>query len=74
VAAHHEPLEAEQAETHYRQALTLAEELGMRPLLAHCHCGLGMLYLKLGQREQASAELATAIDLYRAIDMTFHLP
>ena len=46
----------------------------MRPLQAHCHRGLGILYAKMGQREQARAELAVAIDLYRAMDMTFWLP
>jgi tetratricopeptide (TPR) repeat protein len=40
------PPEIELAETHYRQALALAEELGMRPLQAHCHLGLGALYLR----------------------------
>ena len=65
---------AEQAEAHYRQALALAEELGMRPLQAHCHLGLGTLYVKTGQREQARTELSTAIELYRAMDMTFWLP
>ena len=47
---------------------------GMRPLQAHCHRGLGTLYAKIGQREQARAELSTAIELYRAMDMTFWLP
>ena len=56
------------------QALALAEELGMRPLQAHCHLGLGTLYVKTGQREQARTELSTAIELYRAMDMTFWLP
>jgi tetratricopeptide (TPR) repeat protein len=74
IAARREPPESAQAEAHYREALTLAEELGMRPLLAHCHRGLGTLYLKTGQQEQAQAELATAIALYRAMDMTFWLP
>ena len=63
-----------QAEAYYRQALALADELGMRPLLAHCHRGLGTLYAKIGRREQARAELSTAIELYRAMDMTFWLP
>ena len=36
--------EDEPAAGHYRQALALAEELGMRPLQAHCHRGLGTLY------------------------------
>ncbi len=74
IAARRQPLEIEPAEAHYRQALALAEELGMRPLQAHCHRGLGTLYLKTGQQEQAQAELSTAIALYRAMDMTFWLP
>jgi tetratricopeptide (TPR) repeat protein len=68
------PPEAAQAEAHYRQALTLVEELGMRPLQAHCHLGLGTLYVKTGQREQARTELSMAIDLYRDMDMIFWLP
>ena len=64
----------EPAAGHYRQALVLAEELGMRPLQAHCHLGLGTLYAATGQREQARAELSTAIALYRAMEMTFWLP
>jgi tetratricopeptide (TPR) repeat protein len=62
------------AESSYRQALALAEELGMRPLVAHCHRSLGTLYAATGQREQAHAELATAIEFYRAMDMAFWLP
>ena len=45
----------------------------MRPLAAHCHLGLGNLHHKVGQREKARAELSTAIDLYRAMEMTFWL-
>ena len=68
------PLNAAQAEAHYHQALTLAEALGMRPLQAHGHLGLGTLYATTGQREQARTELSTAIELYRAMEMTFWLP
>jgi hypothetical protein len=46
----------------------------MRPLVAHCHLGLGTLYATIGQREQARTALLTAIDLYRAMEMTFWLP
>ena len=74
VHAHADPPDAAQAEAHYQQALALAEELGMRPLQAHCHFGLGTLYTKIGRREQARAELSAAIDLYRAMEMTFWLP
>jgi tetratricopeptide (TPR) repeat protein len=73
VAAHGDALQATPAEAHYFQALTLAEELGMRPLQAHCHRGLGMLYAATGRQEQTRAALAAAIDLYHAMDMTFWL-
>jgi class 3 adenylate cyclase/tetratricopeptide (TPR) repeat protein len=72
VATRRDPPDIAQAEAHYRQAL--AEELGMRPLVAHCHHGLGRLYGQTGRGEQARAALAAAIDLYRAMDMTFWLP
>jgi class 3 adenylate cyclase/tetratricopeptide (TPR) repeat protein len=74
IAARREPPELDQAEEYYRQALALADELGMRPLQAHCHLGLGTLYAKIGRYAEARAELSTAIDLYRAMDMAFWLP
>jgi tetratricopeptide (TPR) repeat protein len=74
IAARRDPPECEQAAAHYQQALVLAEELGMRPLQAHCHRGLGTLYATTGQREQAGAALVAALALYRAMDMTFWLP
>jgi len=68
------PPDVEQAEAYYRQALALAEELGMRPLVAHCHLGLGTLYQRVGRSdEQACAELATASEMYRAMEMPFWL-
>jgi tetratricopeptide (TPR) repeat protein len=74
IAARRELPQGEPAVAHYRQALTLAEDLGMRPLQAHCHLGLGTLYATTGQRQQARAALSAAIALYRAMDMTFWLP
>ena len=70
VAAQRHPPQSEQAAVHYQQALALAEELGMRPLQAHCHFGLGILYAMQAQPEQARAVLSTAMALYRAMDMT----
>jgi tetratricopeptide (TPR) repeat protein len=61
----------EQAEAYYQRALALAAELGMRPLQAHCHFGLGKLYGQMERQAQACVELATALDLYRTMDMTF---
>jgi tetratricopeptide (TPR) repeat protein len=74
VHAQASPPGVQQAEARYQEALTLAEELGMRPLVAHCHLGLGTLYAKTGCAEEARTALATAIELYRAMDMTFWLP
>ena len=70
----HAPPAVEPATAHYRQALALAEELGMRPLVAHCHRDLGTLYAATGQREQAQTALLTAIAMYRDLEMTFWLP
>ena len=69
-----DPSDVAQAQAYYRQALALAAELGMRPLQAHCHLGLGTLYATTGQRQQARTALSAAIDLYHAMDMTFWLP
>jgi hypothetical protein len=74
VAMRRDPPDIDQATAHYRQALALAEELGMRPLQAHCHLSLGTLYATTGQRQQAHAALSAAIGLYRAMDMMFWLP
>jgi tetratricopeptide (TPR) repeat protein len=74
IAARRDPPESEPAVAHYRQALALADALGMRPLVAHCRRGLGTLYAKRGQWEQARPELGAARDLYQAMDMTFWLP
>ena len=73
IAARRDPRDGEPAEAHYHQALALAEELGMRPLQAHCRRGLGTLYAKRGQWEQARTEMGAARDLYQTMDMTFWL-
>src|SRR5262245_61471412 len=62
---------AADAESHYREGLSLAGELGMRPLVAHCHLGLGKLYRRTGQREQAQEHLTTATTMYREMGMTY---
>jgi tetratricopeptide (TPR) repeat protein len=74
IAVRREPPAVAEAAAHYQQALALAEELGMRPLQAHCHRGLGTLYSQMGQIEQAHAALSTAIEMYRDMEMTFWLP
>ncbi len=70
IAARADPPDVESADAHYRQALARIEELGMRPLVAHCHLGLGKLYRRTGQRERRSDHLTTATTMYREMGMT----
>jgi tetratricopeptide (TPR) repeat protein len=73
LAARREPPASEEATAHYRQALALADELGMRPIVAHCHLGLGKLYRRTDQREQAHEHLTTATTMYCEMEMRFWL-
>jgi tetratricopeptide (TPR) repeat protein len=73
IAAHPDRFDAESGEVYYRKALALAEPRSMRPLVAHCHLGLGKLYRRTGKREQAQEHLTTATTMYREMDMRFWL-
>ena len=73
IATHPDRFDAESGEAHYREALALAEPRGMRPLVAHCHLGLGKLYRRTGKRQEAQEYLANAVTLYREMDMRFWL-
>lgn len=46
----------------------------MRPLMAHCHFGLGKLYAAHGRHAEAGAVLSAAVESYRAMEMTLWLP
>jgi class 3 adenylate cyclase/tetratricopeptide (TPR) repeat protein len=71
IATHPDHFDAESGETHYRQALALAEPRGMRPLVAHCHLGLGKLYGRIGDNQQAQEHLTIATAMYREMAMTY---
>jgi class 3 adenylate cyclase/DNA-binding SARP family transcriptional activator len=71
VATHPSRFDAENGETHYRQALARAEPRGMRPLVAHCHFGLGKLYRRTSKCAQAQQRLTTAMKMYREMGMRF---
>jgi class 3 adenylate cyclase len=73
IATHPNRFDAESGEVHYRQALALAEPRGMRLLMAHCHLGLGKVYLRTGMREQAQEHVAAATAMYRDMGMTYWL-
>ena len=69
IAAHKDPPGIGEADDYYHQAITLAEELGMRPLIARCHVGLGRLYRQIGNLEQAKRHLTTATSMMREMQM-----
>jgi class 3 adenylate cyclase/tetratricopeptide (TPR) repeat protein len=73
IAARGERSEVAAAERDLGAALALGTELGMRPLVAHCHLGLGKLYRRTDKPEQAQGHLATATTMYRDMGMTFWL-
>ena len=70
IASHPDRFDGASGEAHYQRALALAEPRGMRPLIAHCHLGLGTLYRRTGQRQTAHEHLATATTMYREMDMS----
>jgi tetratricopeptide (TPR) repeat protein len=73
IATHADRIDAESGEAHYRQSLALAEPRGMRPLVAHCHLGLGKLYFRTDKREQAQEHFTVATTMYREMGMTYWL-
>jgi len=73
IATHPEQFNPDKGAQCYREALALAEERKMRPLVAHCHAGLGRLYHRTGKHERAQEHLATATTMYREMGMTYWL-
>ena len=73
IASHPDRFDPERGETGYRKALAAAEAQGQRPVIAHCHLGLGKLHRRTGQRDRAREHLATATAMYREMDMRFWL-
>ena len=69
IATHKDPIGIEEAQGHYHQALALAEELGMRPLIAQCQLALGRLYRRIDNLEQAKKHLTTATSMMRKLQM-----
>jgi class 3 adenylate cyclase/tetratricopeptide (TPR) repeat protein len=61
------------AAQHYLTAIALSEELGMRPLLARAHLGIGRLYLRAGAPDRAEDHLLTATRQFITMDMPLWL-
>ncbi len=73
IDAGRDPPNAAKAEDSSRRALELAEELGMRPLAAHCHLGLGRLYQHSGEPGKSGTHIETATMMYRDMNMKIWL-
>ncbi|OLC67391.1 MAG: hypothetical protein AUH69_04455 [Actinobacteria bacterium 13_1_40CM_4_65_12] len=69
IISRRDPPAVERAAGYYHEALAVAGELGMRPLVAHCHFHLGKLFRKANQEERAREHLTTATTMYREMDM-----
>jgi len=63
----------DQARDSYQQAVRLAHELGMRPLLAQCHLALGELAGKASNTPHAQQHLTVAAEMFRKMGMQFWL-
>ncbi len=73
IASQKNPPDTPTATEHYRQAMGLADELGMPPLMARCHLGLGKLYSRTGNPGQAQEHLTTSKAMFREMHMQFWL-
>jgi class 3 adenylate cyclase/tetratricopeptide (TPR) repeat protein len=69
IALYSDPVDVEKAEDHYRQAMALADGIGMRPLIAHCHLGLGKLYRRSGNLQLAKEHIHNGITMMREMEM-----
>jgi tetratricopeptide (TPR) repeat protein len=73
IAAQPRATAADEAASHYRQALALAERLDMRPLAAHCHLGLGEAFRHASALADARDHLTAATTMYREMAMPLWL-
>ncbi len=69
IAARRTPADADGAVEAYERATGLAGKLGMRPLVARCHLGLGTVYRRTGRPQEASEHLQVATALFREMEM-----
>jgi len=73
ITTYPDSFDPERGAAHYQEALVLAEQLGMRPLAAHCHLALAKLHRRTGKPEHAQKELIAATAMYREMHMDFWL-
>jgi tetratricopeptide (TPR) repeat protein len=73
LASHPQQWDPDRGIGRYEEALGIAAARSMRPLVVHCHLGLGKLYRRTGKRQQAQEHLTIATTMYREMDMRFWL-
>jgi len=73
IETHPDRIDAVGGDAYYRRALAHAEPRGMRPLVAHCHLGLGKFYRHMGKLQEAEEHLVAATTMYREMGMTYWL-
>ncbi|HJR04726.1 MAG TPA: AAA family ATPase, partial [Methylomirabilota bacterium] len=73
VVARRAPNDLRTADAAFGQASVLAEELSMRPLLAHCLVSRARLHRRAGRTESARQLFESATEAFRELDMPFWL-
>jgi class 3 adenylate cyclase/tetratricopeptide (TPR) repeat protein len=73
IETHSDGFDVETGAAHYRDSLALAQLHSMRPLVAHCHLGLGKLYRRIGETEHTREYFTIAMTMYREMEMGFWL-
>jgi class 3 adenylate cyclase/tetratricopeptide (TPR) repeat protein len=69
IASLEDGVDTDAARAWYEQSSRLAAAIGMRPVVARCHLGLGALYRRLGKRPEAREHLVVALAMLREMDI-----
>jgi tetratricopeptide (TPR) repeat protein len=73
VVARRTPGDPSAADAAFRQASAFAEELSMRPLLAHCHVSRARIECRAGRPASARTLVEAGIAAFRELEMPFWL-
>jgi class 3 adenylate cyclase/tetratricopeptide (TPR) repeat protein len=69
LASRREPVDAAKAAEHLQRAMLLAEERGMRPLMARCHLDLARFHRRAERPDKAAGHVTTAAAMFREMRM-----
>jgi tetratricopeptide (TPR) repeat protein len=68
-----EPMDVEGARAAFEEAIAIARDMGLRPLLGRCQLALGRALNRAGERRAARGPLEEAAALFTGMDMRFWL-